>query len=316
MKQNEAINKMIAPGQRRKGKWLDGVIQIHITRSCDKACFNCTQGSNYRGKTGFISLDNFDLACRSLRGYFGVVGVFGGNPALHPEFEKLCDIIAEHIPFRQRGIWCNNPITESKAKAMRRTFNPAYSNLNVHLDQHAYRKFKEWWPESKPFGLEKDSRHSPVYVDPQNLGAEVTESQQWELISRCDINQHWSAMLGEFRGELRAYFCEIAGAMSMLKQHDLNWPDTGMVVEDGWWRKPLTEFTDQVLQHCLHCAVPFKGYGELACSPDGKEQTSEFWKDIAQPKKKERDVEIVATLEDLKALSLTRTTNYLQNSEV
>lgn len=314
MNAREAISKMVAPGQRRKGKWLDGVIQIHVTRACDKACFNCTQGSNYHGKTGFISLDNFEQACRSLRGYFGVVGVFGGNPALHPEFENLCSIIEEHIPFRQRGIWCNNPINESKAKAMRRTFNPAYSNLNVHLDKEAYDKFKLWWPESRPVGLDKDSRHSPVYVSPQDLN--VSETQRWEMISRCDINQHWSAMIGEFRGEARAWFCEIAGAMAMLKQHDPDFVDSGIPAEPGWWKRPILDFTDQILQHCHNCGVPLKGYGELACAENGKEQTSEYWKDVAQPKRKERDSEVVVTLEELQALSLSRTTNYLQNSEV
>jgi molybdenum cofactor biosynthesis enzyme MoaA len=73
---------MIAPATPRPGAYRNGVLQIHITRACDRACFNCTQGSNLRGKTYFISLDDFELACKSLAGYWGVIGIFGGSPTL------------------------------------------------------------------------------------------------------------------------------------------------------------------------------------------------------------------------------------------
>ena len=60
MTETEALPRMLAPGTPRPCTYRHGVLQIHITRACDRACFNCTQGSNLRGKTYFISLDDFE----------------------------------------------------------------------------------------------------------------------------------------------------------------------------------------------------------------------------------------------------------------
>ena len=325
MTESEALQRMIAPGTPREGKYRRGVIQIHITRSCDKSCFNCTQGSNLGGRTTFISPEQFAAAVDSLRGYFGVVGVFGGNPALHPQFEELCKILRESwVPRSQRGVWCNNPVTEAKARAMRATFDPSVSNLNVHLDQTAYKMFRQYWPEANVFGQSSDSRHSPVYVAMRDVGVE--ESRRWELISNCDINQHWSAMIGVFRGELRAWFCEIAGAQAMLHQDEPDYPDTGVdptkehqLAHNGlglkWWECGMHYFAHQVHKHCHDCGVPLRGHGALAQGSDETEveQVSATHQGIYKPKRKGRRVELV-TVEEQLGDRLRMMTTYLQNS--
>lgn len=252
-----AIEVMVPPGRKRPGKWRDGVIQIHVTRACDKACVHCTQASNLKGAVEFMPPSMFEQAVLSLKGYFGVIGVFGGNPALHPQFEELCRIMREHVPFDQRGLWCNNPITQKKTEAMRATFNPRHSNLNVHQDRVAYERFRDWWPEANPVGLKHDSQHSPVYIKHDDYG--IPETYSWSRIAECDINRHWSAMISMFRGELRAWFCEIAGSISMLRQGDPSWPDTGMPVAPGWWQRGMGDFSDQVKQHCRQCGIPLRG---------------------------------------------------------
>lgn len=346
MTEQELLTKMVAPGQRRANKWLGGVIQIHVTRSCDKACYGCTQLSQLGGKTTFITPDQFRTACRSLKGYFGVVGLFGGNPALHPQFEALCEIMREEVPFEQRGLWCNNPINASKVSAMRQTFNPAVSNLNVHLDKAAYDLFKSGWPESMPFGLQKDSRHSPCYVAMKDLdqlpefdaqkrhvaSRPNTEENRHALIADCDINQHWSAMIGVFRGKLRAWFCEIAGAQAMAHQDEPDYPDTGISIEvwdnppgsglnitavdNTWWTLPMKDFAHQVRKHCHECSVPLRGYGELAQQADdkGKEQVSPTHASLFKPKRKGRAVELVTTLDQVKPAALNKMIDYLGNS--
>ena len=315
MQEAEALAKMYAPGTKRPGKRPPGgVIQIHVGRACDKACFNCTQGSNLGGVSQFMTPKQFEQACFSLKDYFGTVGVFGGNPALSPHFEEYCKIIDKHIPFYRRGLWCNKPF--GKGQFMRGTFNPKVSNLNCHLDMEAYNEFKRDWPESIPFGHrhQDDSRHSPVFVAMKDVIDD--ESKRWELISDCDINKHWSAMIGVFRGELRAWFCEIAGAQSILHQNNPDYPDTGHEVDPDWWRKPIADFAHQVRKHCHDCGVPLRGYGELACStdPNSKEQCSETHADIYKPKKTKRKVEIVMTLEQLESKALTFT-QYLQGAK-
>jgi hypothetical protein len=270
-----------------------------------------------------MSLANFRTACESLKDYFGVVGIFGGNPALHPDFDAICEILRETIPFARRGIWCNNPIWPERAREMARTFNPRYSNLNVHLDAKAYALFKEHWPESQPFGLHQDSRHSPVFVAMKDVIED--EGQRWELISNCDINKHWSAMMGQFRGELRAWFCEIAGAQAMLHQHEPRYPDTGVEVthegrvklftggtegaEKQWWELSMRSFDQQVHKHCHECGVPLRGYGSLAQSEYGVEQTSAAHQSVYETKRR-LPLQVVTNVEQLKSKGL-KFTDYM-----
>lgn len=319
MNEQEALARMVPPSNRRPGKkqMFDGIIQIMITRACDKSCFGCTQGSNFGGRPVVMSVEQFEQACLSLKDYWGVTGVFGGNPAQHPKFEQICEVMRRHIPAERRGLWCNHP--RGKGRIMAETFNPRVSNLNVHMDQEAWDEFKRDWPASMPFGLKDDSRHSPVFVSMRDLG--VPEEKRWELISGCDINQHWSALIGVFRGELRAWFCEIAGAQSMLHQHDPNYPDTGVPLwikdEDQlipWWQLPMAAYAEQVRTHCHDCGVPLRGYGEMALStsPDAREQVSAVHAAIAKPKVPGRPVETVTDVVQL-GDRLRSTIDYIGN---
>src|SRR5690606_32211808 len=137
-----------------------------VTRACDLSCHHCTQGSNLAGKPVVMTPDEFETAVKSLgfgvpgqQPYFGVVGVFGGNPALSPHFEAYCEILRAHVPFAQRGLWCNHP--RGQGAAMRITFNPKVSNLNCHLSSEAHAEFSRDWPESIPYlkGMDQDSIH-------------------------------------------------------------------------------------------------------------------------------------------------------------
>lgn len=257
-----------------------------------------------------IPLDLFEQAVVSLKDYFGVVGIFGGNPALHPKFPELCEILRRHIPKVRCGLWCNHP--KGNGNVMRQTFNPAVSNLNVHLDQEAYDEFKRDWPESGPFGLEKDSRHSPVFVAMQDVIED--ESERWDLISNCDINKYWSAMIGVFRGQLRAWFCEIAGAQSILHQWEPDYPDTGMPVTNDWWRKPMRDFAAQVRLHCHACGVPLRGHGSLAQDESGVEQVSKTHESIYNPKRPGRNIHLVQLRTDVSEHALQNFVSYIQNA--
>jgi len=304
------IASMVAPYQPRPVH-LGGVLQIWVTRACDKSCFGCTQGSNLGGKPTMITPEQYAETLESLRGYFGVVGMFGGNPAMHPQFDELCRILRESwVPLEQRGIWCNHP--RGKIETIAETFYAPHSNLNVHMDADAYREFAEGWPESRVWlkGMDADSRHSQVYVALQDVIPD--EEQRWRLIQNCDINRFWSALVGVFRGELRAWFCEIAAAQAMLHQNDPDCPDTGLPVTPGWWRQPIQAYADQIRYHCHRCGVPLRGRGELAMTGT-KEQVSETHRDIYKPKIKGREVEVVTELQQVEPGALPIMTDYIGN---
>lgn len=322
MTESEALARMISPGMRRSGKPRGGVIQILLTSSCDKSCFSCTQGSHLRRKAWFMKPEQFEQACLSLKGYFGIVGVFGGNPAISPHFEACCEILRRHFPREQCGLWCNHPM--GKGRTMRETFNPSVSNLNVHLSQEAWDQFKRDWPESQPFGLTQDSRHSPPFVALRDVV--IGEAERWELIAGCKINQHWSAGIGVFRGQLRAWFCEIAMAQSILHQDEPDYPDTGLKICDDcsasnfgvvWWKRDMIDFASQSRKHCHECGIPLQGRGELAQDGDERavEQVSETHRAVFEPKRKSRRVELVTTREQL-GEPLANVVRYLQNAEL
>jgi hypothetical protein len=288
--------RMVAPGERRP-VWRGGVIQLQVTRACDLACHHCTQGSNLAGKPVVMTPDEFERAVKSLEGYWGVVGMFGGNPAMHPQFETLCEILRAHVPWEQRGIWCNHP--RGKGRTMAITFNPAHSNLNVHLDGEAHAEFARDWPECRPHlkGLDLDSEHGSPWVALKDVVPD--EAERWKLIGQCDVNRYWSALVGVVPGRgLRAYFCEIAYAQAALHataSDAADWPDTGLVVAPGWWRLPMADFADQVRLHCHACGIPLRRKGQLAVGGE-LEEFSETHRSIARPKAKGRPVEIVESI--------------------
>jgi Radical SAM superfamily len=308
MNEQEALKHMVAPSQKRKGIYRNGILQILVTRACNLACHGCTQGSNLGGKPVMITLEEYEQAVVSLKDYFGVVGMFGGCPNVHPKFPELCAILRKHIPFEQRGLWSNNLM--GHGKICRETFNPDHSNLNVHCDQAAWDEFWRDWPEArhKLKGLDRDSVHSPPFVSMSDVG--IPEEKRWELISRCEINQNWSSYIAPIPGKgLRGFFCEVAGAMAVLHANDPSWPDLGVKIQPGWWKKPMQDFANQVRHYCHRCGVPMNREGQLALGGD-HEEVSQVHADIYKPKVKDRRVHLV-TVDNLTVKDGGRAIDYL-----
>ncbi len=301
--------KMVLPRDHRPHVWRNGILQIWTTRACDRSCFGCTQGSNLAGKPEFITPDQFRVAVDSLKDYFGVVGVFGGNPCIHPQFDELCSILRGAIAWEQRGLWSNHPKGRGRTAAV--TFNPAYSNLNVHESKEAWDEFSRDWPECRPYlkGLAGDSRHAPPFVAMKDVIAD--EAERWKLIETCDVNRNWSAMICVFRGQLRGYFCEIAASQAMLHQDEPDYPDLGVPIVPGWWQQGSAAFDHQVRKHCHECGVPLRGHGATANSGPS-EQVSETHRGIYNPKRPGRVVELVTDLVQLGS-PLKRVTDYIEN---
>lgn len=289
---------MVPPSRKRPSIYRGGIIQIMVTRACDQSCFHCSQGSNLAGKPVMMTPEQFNQACASLAGYWGVVGMFGGNPTMHPQFGELCRIMRDWIPFLQRGLWSNN--LRGKGADARATFNPRFSNLNVHLDSEAAAEFRRDWPESAPFvkGTNLDSLHGSPWVAMKDVIED--EEERWRLIGDCDINKYWSALIGVVRGELRAFFCEVAYAQAALHEDNPDWdhtgrpmPDTGLGVVPRWWRAPMAAYEQQVRTHCHACGIPMRRPGQLAIM-GSHEEFSETHRYLARTKVKDRDVQFVS----------------------
>lgn len=244
---------MKAPGDYRPGIWRGRVLQVKVINSCDLDCQNCSVavGIAKKLKRQFrMTPDQFREALRSLRGFPGVIGMFGGNPCIHPEFEELCRIFREEVPNQdQRGLWSNRLF--GHGAVCRETFGP-YCNLNVHGSREAWDEIRRDWPEARPIpaGLSEPSTHGPIFGSMRDL--DITDNQMWELIGKCYVNQTWSAEITVVDGQLLGYFCEIAATMAELE----NDSSEGTAIVPGWWSYGMPAFADQVRKYCTRCLIP------------------------------------------------------------
>lgn len=304
MTESEALGLMKAPGAHRNGIWRGRVLQIKITNVCNLSCNNCTAAvpqAKAHKKLWFMSPEQFRTALQSLKGFPGVIGIFGGNPCLHPKFEEICQIFVEEIPDQdQRGLWSND--LKGHVALCRETFSPRHSNLNVHRVEDAFLAIEKDWPEAvaarKEFmftGLQKPSMHGSWWNAMQDV--EKDEGKRWELISKCFVNQTWSAEITVIKGELRAFFCEFAATRAEFSEV-LGEPDVGIPVEPGWWSQPMEFFKAQVCHYCHRCGAPLNPRKIEDLGPEKEDYTATNAKIFEGTKREGRKV---ATLEQVGA---------------
>jgi|GEM_PF-1819745 len=270
-----ALGRMRSPHQM-------GVICIDVTNKCDLACSNCTRLLKNQEDFWDMRPDNFRRALRSLEGFKGTIAVIGGNPCMHPRFETLCEIIVEEIPDKwQRGLWSNNVFKFQEL--VEETFGQF--NLNPHGDARSIKsldKLKQLVPSVAYW--KGHSHHAPLLTAVRDL---FPEAEMWDRISKCDVNQEWSATLIENRGQLRAYFCEVAASFDLARGDDY-----GLDPDVGWWRMGISEFSSQVKKFCPGCGVPARLKGSL--DVEETDQFTETNRDLAESsvKRKRKVIEI------------------------
>lgn len=205
-----------------------------------------------------MSLDCFRKAVRSVADWPGVIGLFGGNPCVHPKFPELCEILCEEIPEqRRRGLWSNNLMDHGEA--VKKTFYPhGRFNMNAHMDAAAAKEIERWLPGKLiRNSASQPSWHSAILLNWRDMGLSVSE---WiRLRERCDINLKWSACIREHEGEPVAYFCEVAAAIDGIMGNNHGIPAT-----PGWWHRKMSAFSSQVSCCCdIGCGVPLRGLGHM-----------------------------------------------------
>lgn len=210
-------------------------IQIEITNACLNRCGNCTRGVGHHEKPYFMDFEQFKTAVDSMVAYPKMTGMMGGEPLLHPDFEKMCKYLHSKIPPERCGLWTCFPAGfEHYREVIVETFG------NIFLNDHT----------------RDDVMHSPVLVSSNELPLE--EWQKWFAIDSCWAQMSWSASINPYG----AYFCEIAASLAMLlgKTHDENGVEIAWKVEPGWWTRVPMHFTHQIKEFCGLCglAMPLK----------------------------------------------------------
>lgn len=231
------------------------IIEIDITNACDKRCSNCTRVCGHHKKPFFMDFDTFKRAVDSLEGYQGIRSIMGGEPTLHPEFERFIRYLGSKFPERE------NPYVYPQKDFIKKVHRVELGNLEVINDGverigivgpgmfsnmgASYKKHYEIISDILPFqGL--NDHMNPVYhqsalITRKELG--ITDDEWVKMRDKCWIQNEWSAGITP-KG---CFFCEVAGVLDMLLDGPGGWP-----IEPGWWKRTPEEFGDQ-LHWCELC---------------------------------------------------------------
>jgi len=224
------------------------IIQIDITNACPHRCSNCTRFSGHHRHPFTMDFNTFKRAVDSLQDFPGMVGIMGGEPTLHPQFEQFVEYYRERIGQARSIDHASIPLADfveyteehlafdtTKRRGLFTSLGPGY-----------YRHF-ELIQETFPYQCINDHSHPGLHqallVSRRDIG--IADEEWFPLRDSCWIQNMWSSCVTP-KG---AFFCEVAGALDMLFNGPGGWP-----VEPGWWKRTPRDFGDQ-LKWCELCGA-------------------------------------------------------------
>ena len=225
-------------------------IQIDITNRCEKKCSNCTHLISY-APTWDMNLETFKKAVDSLADWPKVIGLIGGNTALHPQIKEFTEYFVEKIPKKeQRGIWTSNFFR--KEEYIRSNYGVVYFNSH---DQKVV--------------------HQPILCASKDIVKD--KAARDKLISACWLAEQWSPSITP-KG---CYRCEVMGAFDMALNYNL-----GLPIEPGWWNRPLSDFQKQINTFCEICSasIPLKPRTDREQKDDISRSNLDLFKNAARIK--------------------------------
>lgn len=231
------------------------IIEIDITNACDKRCSNCTRLCGHHQKPYFMDFETFRRAVDSLDGYQGIRSIMGGEPTLHPEFERFIRYLGSKFPKRK------NPFVYPQKDFIKQVHRVELDNFEMINDGveridivgagmfsnmgASYKKHYEVITDILPFqGLNDHLNpifHQSALITRKELG--IPDDEWIKMRDNCWLQNEWSAGITP-KG---AFFCEIAGVLDMLLDGPGGWK-----IEPGWWKRTPEEFGDQ-LHWCELC---------------------------------------------------------------
>mgnify|MGYP001591578837 FL=1 len=171
--------------------WNSKLVQIEVTNACVNQCANCTRCIGHHPTPFFMELEQIEKAIGSLEGFYGIIGLMGGEPTMHPQFVEICKMFQDKIPKRRRGLWTSGHNWEKYKEIITETFDKDLIVYNEH---------------STDGGM-----HQPLLVAMKDIVPD--RKLRAELKDNCWVQRRWETCSITPYG---VYFCEIAGAMDIL----------------------------------------------------------------------------------------------------
>lgn len=202
-----------------------------------------------------MDYETFKRAVDSLDGYQGIRSMMGGEPTLHPEFERFIRYLGSKFPPRK------NPLVYPQKDFIKEIHRIELENFQMIDDGvkridivgpgmfsnmgASYKKHYEVISDILPFqGL--NDHLNPIYhqtalITRKELG--IPDEEWIPMRDKCWLQNEWSAGITP-KG---CFFCEVAGVLDMLLDGPGGWS-----IEPGWWKRTPEDFGDQ-LQWCELC---------------------------------------------------------------
>lgn len=223
------------------------IIEIDITNACVHSCSNCTRFCGHHKEPYFMSFSDFKNAIDSLDEYEGMAGIMGGEPTLHPEFERFISYLKE-----KRGIndvsGARGPIRDMQLHILGNLNTGVFPTRTVLLSSLNYTYYKHFETINDTFSYQllndhaNKVEHQALLMTRKELG--IPDEEWIKKRDACWIQNNWSGSITS-KG---AFFCEVAGALDMLFDGPGGWK-----VEPGWWKRTPEDFGDQ-LHWCEMCS--------------------------------------------------------------
>lgn len=202
--------------------------QIELTNLCAKECRYCTRFVRHLRKDQLfsMSLENLAAALDSLDGWPNRIGIIGGEPTLHPQFQDACMLLQRRYPRDKYGLWTSGgPRFERFRDLIDNTFG--FISYNEHTIEQ-----------------QQKCKHQPNTISVGDVVADAVLRK--ELIDNCRVQEKWCPSISP-KG---AFFCEIACSLDVVLDGPGGWP-----IEWGWWDKTPDQFQDQVDCYCHDCGM-------------------------------------------------------------
>ena len=209
---------------------------LDITNYCEKTCVYCSRWARHLrpDQYFFMTLDEIDFALETLMpikksatAWPSRIGLIGGEPTLHPDFEQICKLLLKRAPKEKYGlISYGGKVYKEYLGLIKKTFGLIEIN-EKNEDQ------------------KKVCRHQPATIA---IGEAVPDdSLREKLVDNCWVQLNWCPTIAQDK----AYFCEVAYAIDYLFELDCGWK-----VDYDWFVKMPAQFKDQVDMCCHLCGMP------------------------------------------------------------
>jgi hypothetical protein len=200
--------------------------------------------------------DTFERAIASLKDWPRFIGIMGGEPTLHPEFERFVkharnsrpehyNVGGGHKPTASLSRYIEDVISVKSAMVNKHHGLGLWSSVCATYTKH-YETIQDNFIYQCVNDHTASSRHQAWLLTRKEYG--VSDSEWVKIRDNCWWHRTLNSPSITPKG---AFFCEVAAAMDILYDGPGGWK-----LEKDWWKKDASDYKDQ-LMWCEYCSGAF-----------------------------------------------------------